>query len=418
MVNRDTMSLSYSILVRAFSKARTVIRIFFGEIPYYYKGVKKPELIIYDNIYPHPISGFRLEEFTCLLTEFKNSKILLNSGAYQFLDTDEKLHKVHIRQLLNKHPHLHHRISFTHGFTNINTKLFYCVFLTHIHLFLEILEKYRIPFVFTLYPGADFELNDENCDAKLQKVLSSKMFRKVIVTQKITRDYLLQKNFCAPEKIVYIFGCVVPQQSLKKDITSRLYFKNGKDTLDLCFCAAKYMPQGLDKGYDVFIKLAKELNTNYDFVRFHVVGGFGKDAMDASVLGDRITFYGYQNFEQLEHIFTKMDILISPNRPFILRKGSFDGFPLGTAIEAALNGTMVMIADELKQNEFFEDQKDLIIIKSNVSTIKSEIEKLILNPGRIKEIAQAGKLKFQTVYSNQSQMNPRVEVIQNCINQS
>ena len=40
--------------------------------------LKKFDLVIYDDIYPHPVSGFRLEEFTILLSTIKNSKILLN----------------------------------------------------------------------------------------------------------------------------------------------------------------------------------------------------------------------------------------------------------------------------------------------------------------------------------------------------
>ena len=60
---------------------------------------KKFDLVIYDDIYPHPVSGFRLEEFTILLSTIKNSKILLNPIAYPIVNTDIKLHPIHVNQI-------------------------------------------------------------------------------------------------------------------------------------------------------------------------------------------------------------------------------------------------------------------------------------------------------------------------------
>jgi len=71
---------------------------------------------------------------------------------------------------------------------------------------LPALEKNKIPFVFTLYPGGGFGFEEESSDAKLKKVLSSKYFKKVIVTQRATYEYLVRKNFCSKEKISFIFG--------------------------------------------------------------------------------------------------------------------------------------------------------------------------------------------------------------------
>ncbi|MEC5157853.1 glycosyltransferase family 4 protein [Chryseobacterium sp. MP_3.2] len=388
------------------------------KVSYFYKGLYKSDLIIFDTIFPHPVSGFRLEEFTSLLSEFKTSKILVNPEAYNFLNTAEELHPIHINELVRKNPDLKNKLKPIRGFVNINTKLFYCLFISHIYRYIEILEKHQISFVFTLYPGSDFQMNNEECDQKLRRTLSSKMFKKVIVTQKVTKDYLLKKNFCTEDQIEFIFGCVVPQNSLIKDLTAKQYYSQGKDTLDICFCAAKYMPRGVDKGYDVFIEVAHKLLLKYNFVKFHIVGGFTENDIDVTAILNNIHFYGYQDFDQLQGIFKKMDILISPNKPFLLRNGSFDGFPLGTVVEAALNGVMVMLSDGLEQNTTFVNDEEVVIIDSDSKLIETILEELINEPQRIAQIAKKGTLKFQEIYSNEAQMTPRLKVLKNIISNS
>jgi glycosyltransferase involved in cell wall biosynthesis len=178
------------------------------------------------------------------------------------------------------------------------------------------------------------------------------------------------------------------------------------------------MPQGIDKGYDVFIEVAHLLAKKYDFVKFHVIGGFDANDIDVSVISDKIVFYGYQKFENLESIFKSIDIIISPNKSFVLNEGSFDGFPLGTVVEAALNGVLAIISDDLNQNATFINNEELIIIKSDAVAIEKELINLIENPARIIEIAHRGQLKFQEVYSNTIQMKPRIDLLNEIIKAS
>ena len=146
----------------------------------------------------------------------------------------------------------------------------------------------------------------------------------------------------------------MPQNSFQKEGVSKVLCPN-KDTFDIIFCAAKYMPKGLDNGYDVFIELANSLIKRYSFVRFHLVGGFDKDDKDVTLLRNAIAFYGYKKFDDLKEIYNKMDVIISPNKPFLLGKGAFDGFPQGTVVEAVFNGVVALITDELNQNTIFDD---------------------------------------------------------------
>ena len=381
-----------------------------------YKGINKTDLLIFDDIFPNPVSGFRYEEFKILLNIFERSKIVVDNTAYSIVNKPIENHIQDVGEFQSQHE-FKNKIKYRNGFVNINAKLFYCIFLNNISRNLLWLEKYKIPFIFTLYPGGGFKINETISDEKLVKAFASPMFRKVIVTQKITCDYLIEKNLCSSEKIEFVFGGVVPQISLNKNLIQKKSYLINKITFDICFCAAKYTAKGEDKGYDVFIEFAKSIAPIYDFIHFHVIGGFSEFDIDVSEIKEKVKFYGYQNFNALGDIYQNMDVLISPNKAFILGKGAFDGFPLGTVVEAALNGVCVLITDELKQNNTFRDNVHLILIESNQDSIMQHVIDLIENPEKLYSISQNGKEKFIEVYSNKIQMEPRITLLQNEIAQ-
>jgi glycosyltransferase involved in cell wall biosynthesis len=298
-------------------------------------------------------------------------------------------------------------------FNNINVKLFYCVFLSNIYNNIDWIEKFKIPFVFTLYPGGGFQVNSQIINKKLNRVFSSPMFRKVIVTQKYTKNYLIDDLLCDPNKIEFIFGCVVPQTSIRHSNAIGESFNRNKDFFDIVFCAAKYTEKGEDKGYDTFIDFAKSISGKYSFVRFHIIGGFDENVIDITSIRDKINFYGYKKFEELAAIFKKMDIIISPNKPFLLHDGAFDGFPLGTVVEAVLNGVVALVSDELNENEYFENEKDIILIKNDKFFIERKVEYLIGNPKILDEISNNGRNKFSELYSNDIQMKRRIDILKN-----
>lgn len=395
------------------SKLKKVIKLE-GFFPY--KGFKKVDLLIFDDIFPHPVSGFRYEEFTVLLSSFKKSKIVMSASAYPLVNTPFNDHKKHVKNFVEQNKSLKNKLKLKKGYVNINAKLFYCVFLNNIFNNLNWLEKYKIPFIFTLYPGGGFELNEVLSDNKLKRVFGSLMFRNVIVTQKITQDYLINNNFCKSQNIQFVFGGVVPQKSLNKDLINKKSYLINKSTFDICFCAAKYTPRGLDKGYDVFIEMAISIANKYDFIRIHVIGGFDEHEIDVTLLDDKISFYGYQKFENLASIYKNMDIIISPNKPFYLGKG-FDGFPLGTVIEAVFNGVVALVTDELKQNSIFVNNEEIMIIESSVESIEKEIIKLINNPEKLYSLSRKGKEKFMEIYSHDFQMKPRIALLHEIINE-
>lgn len=157
-------------------------------------------------------------------------------------------------------------------------KLCYSFFLAETYTLLPFYEKNQIPFIFTLYPGGGFGLNFKKSDNMLKKIFQSKYFKGVIVTQPITKKYLLEKKLCPNKKIHYIKGGWV--QFKKNEIYKKNFYKKDKPTFDICFVARKYSPKGIDKGYDLFIKTAKILCRKTKDIMFHVIGNFTPEDID------------------------------------------------------------------------------------------------------------------------------------------
>ena len=372
-------------------------------------------LIIFDDTFPSIYSPFRYEEYMEYLKNFKDVYAYTTGTSFLALNEKRNVKEV-IEEFERNNPEYKDRV-FKLNYENkkrlkeFRNKIAIISFLQNIYNNIELLENNKIPFIFTLYPGGGFILNDKESDEKLRRIFSSKYFRKVIVTQKITNDYLIENNFCKAEDIEFIYGIVTPEKILNAKQEGKLYYKDGKDTMDLCFVAHKYCEKGIDKGYDLFIDMAKKISKKYDNIRFHVVGGFSEEDIDVTDIKDKITFYGILMSEELIELYKKMDVIVSPNRPFKLSKGSFDGFPTGACTEAMINGVLLICTDELKLNVKFTDNKNIIIIKPNIEDLMQRVEELYKTPAKIKEIAREGRKRTLEIYSKNSQILPRIKTI-------
>ncbi|KUJ51509.1 glycosyltransferase [Chryseobacterium sp. JAH] len=374
---------------------------------FYYTELKTFDLLIYDSIFPNLISGFRFAEFNALLNEFDNSKIIVNPLDYPFLNQDVRTHQLDIDNLKNTHPKSHKK-TFVGTVKNIkNAKLFYCIFLNNIYDSLPFLEKNKINFIFTLYPGGGFDVKQELALKKLKAVLNSKFFKGVIVTQQFTKDFIMKNYNCPEDKILNVFGCIVPQNSID---TTRVRHYSKEMCLQVCFCAAKYTEIGADKGYDIFIDTAKILVSKGYNIHFNVIGGYDENVIDITGFDKAFTFHGYKKYEELQSIFLEQDIIISPNRPFVLDVGSFDGFPLGAVVEAVLNGAVPIVTDELKQNSIFKDD-EIIIVKPDAAEIVEKVEQLLLNPELLHLFSKNAQRKFREIYKESYQLDKRIDFI-------
>lgn len=285
-------------------------------------------------------------------------------------------------------------------------KLAYSYFLAETYVLLPFYERNNIPFVFMLYPGGAFGLGNKASDAMLRRIASSPCFKKVIVSQTITQEYLLRESICDADKISYVYGGFA--QFDKNEVKPKRYYKEHKNTIDICFVAAKYSEQGIDKGYDLFIETAKILVNRIPDSRFHVVGNFNDKDIPVGELGDKITFYGYQKKEFLLDFYSAMDIFLSPNRPGKLYEGNFDGFPMG--VDAGFCGTAMFVSDELGMNTSFVNGKDIVIIPLNAEEIADDICLYYNDLEKLYVLSKECKKVSQRLFSMKTQINARLAI--------
>ena len=144
-----------------------------------------------------------------------------------------------------------------------------------------------------------------------------------------------------------------------------------------------------------------------------MVGSFDKDVIDVSKIRERIAFYGTQPTEWFKDFYKNKDIIISPNIPFMLLPGSFDGFPTGCVIEAGLNEVAMFVTDELDMNKnWFEDGKEIVIIKPSPKFITKTVEFYLKNPSKLQVISEAGALKIKDLFSFEKQIAHRISIIE------
>lgn len=364
-------------------------------------------ILAVDDFFPNPLSAFRYQEFLYYLEKMDCMDVLCTgrerlSTATQTLNRQVECFRI-------QHPALADRVHEIGDYVQVGQyRLFYFVFLRNAFSYYTYAEQAKCPFVLELYPAGGFFLQNPESDVQLRKVMSSPFFRKVLVTQPITRDYLIDGGFCRESDICYIFGGVEPLEIVGREPEGKRHYGIDKKSLDICFVAAKYDRTGRDKGYDLFVEAAKRLCHRYDFVRFHVVGGFNETDIDVSSMRESITFYGWRGQDWLNTFYRDKDILISPNMPGVLAKGSFDGFPLGCSADAGLRGTAVFCTDPLSLNtRHFRHRQDMVFIEHDVEDIVRQVSYYAERPQELKELAVRGMQTMQQLYSEEVQLQPR-----------
>ncbi len=358
-------------------------------------------LIIIDEVFPCLSTAFRVAEFNSILKSF-SSAVVYSTWPDRSAFTEYRAW----------HPQFANRVRRFHPIRQLKGAAAYVVFLNNIFGFLEYLEGSRLPFAFELYPGGGFYLDEAVSDAHLSRVFLSPMFRKVVVTQNVTRNYILRKKFCREEQIEFTFGVVTPSDVLREAPANRFRYGVDKETVDICFVANKYMPGGSDKGYDRFVASARTLSRRHPAARFHVVGNFTEQDGDVADLGDRITFYGHRPTSFFPEFHSRMDLILSPNVPFALGPGAFDGFPTGCCIEAALCGTAMFATDELGMNEgHLKEGEEIVVTSRHPEEIADTVGEYIADPERLATLAQNGQRAVRRLFSLDAQMTPRLRIL-------
>ncbi len=370
----------------------------------------KYDLVVVDDLFPHPVSAFRNAEIINYLLAFPRSKVICTGSSYRIIGSNNELDD-DISRIELEYPSIKGRVVRECRINFIRAKHLYCIFYNNLKRYIYPLsERFNIPFTFTLYPGGGFDLENSSKKSFLVNIINKSRCKGVIVNQKVTRDYLINAGIADIGKIKYIPGSPVLDHSLTQR-TSRSYFKN--DVINVGFIAGKYSDSGLDKGFDIFVGIVQRFSKDKR-IKFHLAGGFTSD--DIPEYKEVINIYGYLSNEDLEILFKEIDIVISPNRPFILCEGCFDGFPLTTVAQAGLNGVCIICSDQLNENELFVNEKEILITKPMLDNYISNISKLLERKDLIVSIGEIGQKKFIELYSRRQQIDQRVEFMENRIN--
>lgn len=369
------------------------------------------DLMIIDDVFPHPVSGFRLTEFNTYLDLF-DCKVFCTGKSSPLLGK-EPFDEILESYLANR-PNMINRVVKAEQITvqarfHEKYRIAYFCFLKNAYDAVSVMEENEIPFIFELYPGGMFQLESEKTNKMLRRVMDSKCFRKVIVTQDITRDYLLQHEFCSLEHIVMIFGVVIPQEVLLHPI--RLEHHQGK-ALKICFASVRYSTHGEDKGYDRFISIAKRILGTGRRIEFHVIGNFDETVIPLDEIEGSIHFHGILPNAELHRVLEDMDIMVALNKNGVLESGSFDGFPTATCIEAGLCGVLNICTDPLELNNGrFRNHEEIEITDGSVEMVVEKILYYDDHRDELKKVIEKQYNRVQDLYSFEAQMKPRIELI-------
>ncbi|MEO5533968.1 MAG: glycosyltransferase [Pseudolysinimonas sp.] len=366
--------------------------------------VTAPVVVVLDDYFPRLETGFRIAEFTWLLEHSVVDRVATTWPLEVPLPLYAELHPEVADRVLPYDPAILE-----------DADLAVLVFLNNAILFLPDLEASGTPFIVTLYPGGGLDLGDAVAEQKLQRLLASPLLRAVVTTQPRVTEHV---RALAPElMIAEIIGVVVnPLYHFPGAGRRENYFGFGKDQLDVVFTAHKYHPSGRDKGYDVYLDMLRELRDELP-IRGHVVGGFEPGDLPDDDLRDILSFHGSLTTLEYRRTMLEMDAVVTPGRPGITGPFVFDGFPTGSAIEAALCGAAIVATDAFDQNVAFRDGRDILIVPPEPGAIAARLRDTISAPGGLRVLAQAGLEVARAQYSVDTQLWGRRRLIERVLSE-
>jgi glycosyltransferase involved in cell wall biosynthesis len=370
-------------------------------------AVEYADLAIYDDVLPSPASPFRTLEYGHYLNFFPSS-VLVSMEAWHFGFAHAGLGD--LRGALPLEERLKGRIVGLDRAQDLVPRLAYVTFLGNAQRLLPYFEARRIPFILQLYPGGSFEPNVQASDDHLRAVVHSPLCRKVIATQKLTREHLLDRIGCSPEKIALIYGGVFESRVGFDFDRDKRRFGAHKDTIDLCFVAHRYGDDMAQKGYDQFVEVARLLAQD-PRLRFHVVGDYTPDDLPLGEVAPKFQFHGPQPSAYFTEFYPRMDVILSANRPSRGSEGPFDGFPTGACMEAGFRGVLNCISDPLGLNVAFEDGREILLIDRDARRTAGRLTSLFADPDRLYGLARANWQRFLEVFDVNRQLWQRTSLI-------
>ena len=374
---------------------------------------RAPRWWVLDDFFPNLLTGFRVAEYNALLSRFPGLRIASSYGDFG---------AAHAAYAARYPEHAPRVVRYSAPLLD-GAAFVYLNFLNNAIQFLPDLEGRAIPFALTLYPGGGFGLDEPDSDHKLARVLASPLLRGVLVTQSVSRDYL-RPRLPAGVPLEEIFG-VVANPVYFAPSPPRAWYGSGKPAFDLAFVAEKYMPRGENKGFPAFVEgtgrwLAAARPAVAAAARIHVVGSFGPDdwrecAPPGAPAPEAlpVTFHGRLETHALRALLHDVDLVVSPNRPFVLHAGNFDGFPTGCCVEASLCGAAFAATDPLTLNHgHYRDGVDFLQVTPDAAGVADAITRATADPAALRRLAEAGRAATRRWFDPAIQIGGRIAFLE------
>jgi len=384
-------------------------------------------MLVIDDRFPYPTSGFRKSEFEYILKTIPTSRIVTTLGSLKWLNPGGLTPRHVLLEYQREKADLAGRVSHIDTVSSTELRkhypdlaaeleLIYCLFLNNAHDHIELAEKLNVPLVFTLYPGGGFNLGDPSTDAKLKRVLQSPMCKTVFVTMPVSRKYVekMVRKLRVQVRVKYIFGGIHDVSNSAP--SDRATARTPKKTLRLLFLGQRYHPQGKDKGLDLFLAACDLLSQRGHSLEPILVGPWTKSDVQDFYIGQRIQLLGEVPNNRLGEVFRDVDAAIFPTRASMLGDGSFDGFPVGSAAEAALHGVPVIMTNPLAMKTPFIPGIDYYRIRPTAKSVAKAIRKVSRHLYVGRPVLDGGMTKFKEVYNLENQMQPRIQAFLEILN--
>lgn len=373
------------------------------------------DITIIDDVFPFHISPWRNIEYLEIADRFK-TRIFSDGLEYNRLLPPNTKYRNALTKFNKVYPYSKIYPKKLKLFSPLNTKLSYFLFYGYLLRYKKHIYKHKVNLCFNIYPGGGFDTHSSEVKMNLIELTQYSRFKDVIVTQNYSRDYLINEIGVPSEKVHTFKNVILLPEFLSFDpFVEKKWYGINKSTFDVAFVANKYVEGGADKGFDVFLSSAKTLLRKYNFINFHIVGGFTINDIPKDIPLDNFNFYGFRDFNFFINLYKNVDAFISPNKPFV-KGGNFDGFPLGTSYEAGLCGAVVMMTDYLNENECYINGEDYLNINEGVDQIIAYIDDLIKKPDSMSNFVKNFRKKTIDYSQNNITLKNKLSVLSNIIN--
>lgn len=373
-------------------------------MPRWWGSRNRVSVAVYDDLFPFPVSGFRLTEYDEILRMLPRSAVFSTLASLEWLGAADRRDDI-VAQWRTQHPEWSDRLRIVNGPEELpSAEGYYTIFLNNAFDLAPVVEQRRSRFSFTLYPGGGLALADEYSASKLERVLRSPALDRVIVTQPVVREHLLTRWGFPEERIVYAFGVVVPPRP-------QLPLRPSSDRPALGFVAHKYHPQGLDKGLDIYVDAARLLAERGVRLQCHLVGPWERHDV-ADVDGVDWVLHGAVDSARLPELLREIDVCVFPTRAGQLGAGSFDGYPTGSAIEAGLAGCLVVTTNPLGQSTPLDAEGCLVEVRPDASEVAAAVSDLVAQGPAALDARRLQTMRVLTrEYGLDRQMAPRLSAL-------